>query len=165
VRGLDIDGNGLPWSQPLDFRVVSADPTEEAPAFDPSLAGTVIPVVLNVQGEGWFDDGYRSISAHPAGIVVQITPEQWPMVEEVTEPVMAAPVAGAEIDDVMAAWTSDQLIEVAVPTLSAAAPVVTSSQSAETGRKSQSLPGAAFAMIAGLVVNRRRRKQNGVQDD
>ena len=165
VRGLDIDGNGLPWSQPLDFRVVSADQTEEAPAFDPSLAGSVIPVVLNVQGEGRFDDEYRSISAHPAGIVVQIAPEQWPLVEEVTEPVMAAPIAGAEIDDVMAAWSSDQLIEVAVPTLSAAVPVVTSSGSTETGRKSLSLPGAAFAMIAGLVVNRRRRKQNGVQDD
>src|SRR5690606_26452545 len=25
IRGLDIDGNGLPWSQPLDFRVVSID--------------------------------------------------------------------------------------------------------------------------------------------
>jgi len=72
VRGLDASGNGLPWSQPLDLRVVS---NGAVPSFSPDdLAnlGMSVPVVAALTVEDWDAEPVRSITAHPAGVVVQI---------------------------------------------------------------------------------------------
>ena len=160
VRGLDVDGNGLPWSQPMTFTVVSSEQPNVAPAGVPTLDGALVPAVFDLQQGVWNGDGVRSFVTAPTGVVAQV---DLPLFEElqttVTEAVVTQPAAVAEpaIDDVMAAWSEVELAEV-IP-MPAAIPVaapVTSEKPKQAG-----LPGTALAMLAGLVVGRRSRRRDG----
>ena len=58
-----------------DFRIVSSDlplPVDSDSPFDPTQLASV---VLTAFAENGFSDDVRSITAHPAGTVVQLTPE------------------------------------------------------------------------------------------
>ena len=108
IRGLDADGNGLPWSQPLQFFVASTTEAISTDVSEMALAATTTPVVFDVSAGFWSDDEVRSITATPAGTVVQIDPvsTRW---EQIAEPVVEqiVPVEDiAGIDSVMEEWTS-----------------------------------------------------------
>ncbi len=72
-----VTGNNVPgpWSQPQDFRVVSTDLPLPSDSDNPFDAVQLASVVLTAYAENRIDDEVRSITAHPAGTVVQLTPE------------------------------------------------------------------------------------------
>ncbi|MFM8723698.1 MAG: hypothetical protein ACKON9_01080, partial [Planctomycetaceae bacterium] len=113
VRGLDVDGNGLPWSQPMTFTVVSSEQPNMAPVDMPTLDGAIVPAVFDLQLEGWNADGIRSFVTAPTGVVAQV---DLPLFEElqstVTEAVVEQPAAEPAIDEVLAAWSEVELAEV-----------------------------------------------------
>jgi len=74
IRGLDSTGNGLPWSQPRVFTVASSDENGSVNPADLLLTNVVIPVMYNAS-DNWTNDSVLSITAHPAGNVVQRDPE------------------------------------------------------------------------------------------
>ena len=75
VRAITANNSPGPWSQPKDFRVVSSDlpltPDSDSPFGSAQLAS----VVFTAYAENGIDDQVRSITAHPAGTVVQLTAE------------------------------------------------------------------------------------------
>ncbi len=107
VRGLDTTGNGLPWSQPLDFTVVSNDADSTPGASDLLLADVMIPVVFNVQSDNWAFDTVRSITAHSAGTIIQVDAETVDAKTASAEPVSQEDVAG--IDSFMEEWAAAAL--------------------------------------------------------
>ncbi|MFM7059414.1 MAG: hypothetical protein ACKO2P_21080 [Planctomycetota bacterium] len=167
VRGLDAGGNGLPWSQPLDFRVVSSDSPEQ-PNGDgdaPLIAGLNLNTVFTTVMPAVEDDGFRSVSVHATGVVVQLDPE-------VIELPAAAPVvdssvteATAEIDTLMAEFLASGTPEKltgfeavpAVPTV-ASAPVVADGEPAT--QKAVVSRTSILAMLAGLVLPRIVRRND-----
>jgi hypothetical protein len=157
VRGLDVDGNGLPWSQPMTFTVVSSEQPNVVPVDMPTLDGAIVPAVFDLQLEGWNADGIRSFVTAPTGVVAQV---DLPLFEElqstVTEAVVEQPAAEPAIDEVLAAWSEVELAEV-LP-LPAAAPVAVPVVTEKT--KQSGLSGTALAMLAGLVVGRRARRRD-----
>ena len=72
-----VSGNNVPgpWSQPQDFRVVSTDLPLPSDSDNPFDAVQLASVVLTAYAENRIEDEVRSITAHPAGTVVQLTPE------------------------------------------------------------------------------------------
>jgi hypothetical protein len=167
VRGLDAGGNGLPWSQPLDFRVVSADSPDQPDGDSPLLtanarlaAGIDLNTIFTTAEPAVADDGFRSLAVHSSGVVMQIDPE-------VTSS-MAIPAAVesratenvAEIDALMADFLASGTREAlagfeALP----AAPNVAMSVPVEPAAKSQtSARTGVLAMLAGLVVSRKVRR-------
>lgn len=161
VRGLDAAGNGLPWSQPLDLRVVS---NGALPSFSPEdLAnlGMSVPVVAALTVEDWDAEPVRSITAHPAGVVVQIDPVVETERTEVVEAVAVVPAIdlAAEIDAVMQEWASDSFfMELAEAAENVAVPPVQPVVSVESASNDQTATIALMsaAAVAGIVVNRRQ---------
>ncbi len=154
VRGLDQAGNGLPWSQPLNFRVVSADqPT--APAADFTLPALAEQQSIDVAWTGGFEDGVVSISAHPAGVVVQIDPQLL--------------TAGASlesgdtnlllVDNVMEALLADELTSEKTADAGTLAEVITSTEDVPTS-SNRKLSTAAWSLLAGTVLARRNGKRS-----
>lgn len=163
VRGLDAAGNGLPWSQPLDLRVVS---NGALPSFSPddlATFGMSVPVVAALSGQDWEAEPVRSITAHPAGVVIQIDPTDEVQGAVVAQPV-AAPVVemAAEIDAVMQEWATDSFFmdfaEAAAE--SVAAPPIAPIASADASSKGQSASIALMsaAAVAGIVLNSKTSK-------
>ncbi|MEZ6039565.1 MAG: ubiquitin-activating E1 FCCH domain-containing protein [Planctomycetaceae bacterium] len=107
VRGISSNNNPGPWSQPVDFRVVSIDSEIEAND-GPALFGgseVAIPVVATFDAAFGFDDDVESIVVHPASNVVHFSPVAiLPAVEVVDEVVGSATIEShgdGNIDSVM----------------------------------------------------------------
>ena len=160
IRGLDADGNGLPWSQPLQFFVQTIE-TVPADVSEIALAATT-PVVFDASAGFWSDDVVRSITATPAGTVVQIdpmsvTPE--PMTER---SVVVEDIAG--IDDVMGEWASlnmadagSQVVPVAVPMIKTS---VVSVEKSEPENENRALDLLMAGMALGAVVSKVRKSKD-----
>ena len=162
VRGLDAGGNGLPWSQPLDFRVVSNDAPVTPDSDLPLVAAFDISSVITTSLTTPFDDGFRSITAHSNGVVLQVDPVMAAAAETVAEVAAAEPVA--EIDTLMAEHFAPGSVEgllgfeelpialpvpEAVPAVSPAEPTPARQTAGRVG---------VFATLAGLVMSRRIRR-------
>jgi hypothetical protein len=164
VRGLDAGGNGLPWSQPLDFRVVSSDVPVE-PASDLPLVATFdISSVITTSLTTPFDDGFRSVSAHTTGVVLQLDPAIAAADAAGSESAAAEPVAA--IDELMAEYFAPGSVEgllgfeelpAALPAPEAI-PVPAMTSAEQTPDRRSSARVGVFAMLAGLVVSRKIRR-------
>ncbi|MFM8476559.1 MAG: hypothetical protein ACKOEO_12280 [Planctomycetaceae bacterium] len=169
VRGLDAGGNGLPWSQPFDFRVVSSDSLEQPGGDAPLIAGLDLNAVFTTAMPAVEDDGIRSFAVHSAGVVMQLDPEL--IGTPAVAPVVAEPVgeSAAEIDVLMAefvaAGTPETLIGFeSVPALPAvqAAPQVAPVEPAE--RNSVASRTGLLAMLTGLVLPRVVRRNEDEEE-
>lgn len=76
VRVVTSNNTTSAWSQPLDFLVVSSDVLPESSEPENKIASTQLAsVVVNAYADSLPEDDVRSITAHPAGTIVQLTPE------------------------------------------------------------------------------------------
>ena len=76
VRAVTTNNLTSPWSQPLDFRVVSSDVVPGSSDPDGTFGSTELAsVVVNAYADSLLDDDVRSITAHPAGTIIQLSPE------------------------------------------------------------------------------------------
>ena len=76
VRVVTTNDKTSAWSQPLDFRVVSSDVVPEPSDSENTLGSTQLAsVVVDAYAGGFLTDDVRSITAHPAGTIVQLSPE------------------------------------------------------------------------------------------
>jgi hypothetical protein len=166
VRGLDAGGTGLPWSQPMDFRVVSGDSSDQPGGNVPLIAGVELNAVFTTVMPEVEDDGIRSFAVHSTGVVLQVDPEviDTPaVVPTVVEPVEES---AAEIDVLMAeflaAGTPETLVGFeSVPTVPAA-PQVAPVEPAE--RNSVASRTGLLAMLAGIVLPRVVRRNDDDED-
>ena len=151
-----ISGNNVPgpWSQPQDFRIVSSDLLRPSDSDSPFASVQLASVVLTAYAENGIDDDIRSITAHPAGTIVQLTPEAAAsfLVESQAAVDHVQPLA--EIDAVMeemaldAFFMSDLRSESVLPIIAlASAPVVSIRETATTGKHS-----TVDAVTAGLLA-------------
>ncbi|MEZ6035100.1 MAG: hypothetical protein R3C17_18550, partial [Planctomycetaceae bacterium] len=102
VRAITVNNQPGPWSQPLDFTVVSSEQTSPSDGVNSLDSVQLASVVLTAAAEHGIDDGFRSVSAHPAATVVQLTPEAMAnFVTQSAAAVMDAAAPAAEIDAVM----------------------------------------------------------------
>ncbi|MDA1231465.1 MAG: hypothetical protein O2856_11875, partial [Planctomycetota bacterium] len=154
VRAVTTNNQPGPWSQPLDFRIVSNDsqtPSDTAGPFDSTQLASI---VLTAALDGVLDDDVRSITAHPAGTIVQLTPEAAASFHaELSEPVEFVEQV-AEIDAVMEELAFDAFFmgdidsETTVPiTPFVPAQGVISNDTASTSEKA-----AMEAVTAGLLA-------------
>ncbi len=90
VRVVTTNNLTSPWSQPLDFRIVSSDGLpESAESNDMPGANLLASVVVDAYADQLPEDDVRSITAHPAGTIVQLSPEA-------TESFLAEPAVSAD---------------------------------------------------------------------
>jgi hypothetical protein len=164
VRGVASSGSKLPWSQPLDFRVVSSESSGD-PDDNPLLAGNIVPVVLTVNQEIWSDElGIRSITAHPAATIVQVDPgsmvEETAAVGELSQSFdMPAPEAFA-IDSLMEEWslvdllTESEALSETVTMIPATPPAVTLSrvEDRDQDHEFQALNLLMAGLIAATII-------------
>jgi hypothetical protein len=162
IRGLDADGNGLPWSQPLLFFVQSTNETVPADASEVALAAMATPVVFDTSVGFWSDDIVRSITATPAGSVIQINPKAIQ-----PEPVVELPVAVAEdvvgIDDVMEEWASmmmEDSVSQDIPVSKMLVSSPTSSENTQSDGDNRSLDLLMAGMALGAVVSKSRKSKD-----
>ena len=108
VRGISSNNENGPWSQPIDFRVVE----NSNDIFNSPVAGfgegIAVPVVATIDAQLSFDDDVQSISIHPAGTVIQLSPPE--VLEasigderELVSELISQPDAGG-IDAMMELW-------------------------------------------------------------
>ena len=120
IRGLDSTGTALPWSQPRSFTVAASETSSDN--LNPAMADVFIPVMYTVQSDNWNSDSVVSISAHPAGNVIQVNSE---VVDSVSETMtLPAPQDVATIDSFMEEWAAAAFSmpeETASPAISVAA--------------------------------------------
>jgi hypothetical protein len=167
VRGLDAGGNGLPWSQPLDFRVVSADSLDQPDGDSPLVTADAVlaadidlNTIFTTAGPAVADDGFRSLAVHSSGVVMQIDPEVTRSMDIPAAVESKATENVAEIDALMADFLASGTREAlagfeAMP----AAPDVAMSVPVEPAARSQtSARTGVLAMLAGLVVSRKVRR-------
>ncbi len=112
VRGLDVAGNGYPWSQPRNFTVTDFD-APEGTQDGPMILEAAEPMLVSLPQEQWTNDGVLSISAHPAATVIQVDPVVFntPEVQTVSAPLQAIEPMRAEfelsVDELMAELAGD----------------------------------------------------------
>jgi hypothetical protein len=108
VRVVSSNNTTSAWSQPLDFRVVSSDVLPESSGPENTIGATQLAsVVVNAYADSLPEDDVRSITAHPAGTIVQLTPgaaESF-LTESAVATEQAPPVA--DIDSVMEEFALD----------------------------------------------------------
>jgi hypothetical protein len=160
IRGLDVNGNGLPWSQPQLFfaqtnETVPTDVTEIA------LAATT-PVVFDASAGFWSNDIVRSITATPAGTVVQIDPMSVTPEPMTDQSVVVEDIAG--IDDVMEEWASLNMDEASTQVLPVSLPSVKTPIVSAENSKSESENRAMELLMAGMalgaVVSKTRKSKD-----
>ncbi len=164
IRGISSGGAPGPWSQPLDFSVVSNDAETDSLPSHPGTADEVIPAVLIVKSGSWESDDVISFTAHPAGTVIQLAPQSGVKVEAQTE--SAEEVAG--IDSFMAEWAVDpsffgasDAAEVNFTLPQTVTVPVAKTQSSDDDHRSLDLLMAG--LLVGTVISRRR--QSDERDD
>ena len=162
IRGLDANGNGLPWSQPEVFFVNSTEPLVPGEAPDFILAMTNTTSVFDVNAGIWTEDAVRSITATPAGTVVQVDPVATISVVGNNQPVaLVAEEEVAGIDDVMQEWdmfsmddTSSSILPVV---LSSASVPVAPPEKSGSDSQSRALDILMAGMALGTVISRSRK--------
>ena len=163
VRGLNADGNPGPYSQPLDFRLTSAESSQQQnsdPVEQPVLLASID------QDHHWSDD-LHSITVHPAAVVAVMTS---PAVEApaTDEHLNDAAQTLSEVDSVMEQmatedwWTleavpetSEQTGDIVIPELRVADPSLDRSDSTDR-RIAASAVGLALAAVTGRRRSRKR---------
>ncbi len=162
IRGLDVDGNGLPWSQPLQFFVQNSDDTAPTDASEIALAAATTPVVFDASAGFWSDEIVRSITATPAGNVVQIDP-----IAAVSEPIPEPSVVVEDIsgiDDLMGDWASWNLDDATTPVVPVSLPVVktpvVSAENSKSENENRALDLLMAGMALGAVVSRSRKSKD-----
>jgi hypothetical protein len=171
VRALDSTGNGLPWSQPAIFQVVSNDVNESAPVDLPN-ADSALMAVLTVQAENWSPDAVRSISVHPAEMVMQVEPSA--AVAESFVRVQQTPIASteevADIDNFMEDFaesalflSADDVMTPGVALNDSVAPVqnsVATSNVSVSEDDHHTLNLVMAGLVAGSVISTRKRSDD-----
>lgn len=162
IRGLDVDGNGLPWSQPLQFFVQNSNETEPMEVSEVSVATATTPVIFDASAGFWSDDVVRSITATPAGTVVQIDPAAAKSEPKTELPAVVEDIAG--IDDVMGAWDSLSMEESTAEALPVSLPIVktltVTSESSKSEADNRALDLLMAGMALGAVVSRSRKSKD-----
>ncbi|MCP4857655.1 MAG: hypothetical protein GY903_24490 [Fuerstiella sp.] len=159
IRGVNADGTPGPWSQPRDFRVVSADQPSilDDNSFDRET------IVASLSNEQWSDD-VVNITVHPAAVVAARLVED----DDDIVAVSSDNILFSDLDSVMdelatADWWDTPLIDaeeaVSLPNESGS-PAVTSSVVSndsvdQNDRRSASLLGLA---LASMTMKRRRKE-------
>ena len=151
VRAISAANIPGPWSQPQDFRVVSTDLPERPDSITPFDIDQLASVVLTTSVENSFNDEVRSITAHPAGTVIQLTPEA--AAEHGQEIEFAEPVA--DIDAVMEEFSLDSFfmetddMNAVLPAVAVTpVPAVRSETSAEERTTLEAITAGLLAAIA-----------------
>ncbi|MFO0999420.1 MAG: hypothetical protein U0936_03720 [Planctomycetaceae bacterium] len=161
IRGLDADGNGLPWSQPLVFSVQSAEELVPSNVSDMALAATTTPVVFDASAGFWSDE-VVSISATPAGTIVQIDPFSTKPEQIVEESPVIENVAG--IDDIMAEWDSlnldDNSTRIVPGMLTEVGTPVAASVNSRSDSDNRTLDMLMAGMALGAVVSKTRKSKD-----
>ena len=171
VRAVSVNNIPGPWSQPQDFRVVSSDLPEAPGSNSPLDVEKIASVVLTGIGEGSIDDEVRSITAHPAGNVVQLTPEAINryLAEFIRETEFVEPVA--EIDAVMEELALDAFFierdDVdAVLTVSDVAPVSVVKSDETSAEEQTTLEVISAGLLASTIVRQsvpEKKKKRGLR--
>ncbi|MEZ6126813.1 MAG: PKD domain-containing protein [Planctomycetaceae bacterium] len=166
VRGVNADGNPGPWAQPLDFRVVSADPSE---LLKPVLEDSLI-LLTSLRSDNAWTPEQVSIAVHPvANIdVKQVRDDRQPVVQttESQLPTEAPTAFDAVMEDMAVSdwWT----LNAADETVPAAAerPEGTVVPESETGSRkaSASMLGLALAALSGRRRERDRQNQRSLRN-
>ena len=161
IRGLDADGNGLPWSQPLVFTVQSTPESVPSGISDVALATMTTPVVFDASAGFWSDD-VVSISATPAGNVVQVDPVSVQPERVVEQASIVEDVAG--IDDIMGDWASLDMDHSSVETLPVTFAAVDTPVAASVDSRSDNDNRALDLLMAGMalgaVVSKTRKSKD-----
>jgi len=155
IRGVNADGTTGPWSQPLDFLVVSAD---QPSILDDSSFGRET-IVASLSNEQWADD-LVNITVHPAAVVAAR------LVEEDDDAVAVSDDGAlySDLDSVMdelgtADWWDTPLADAeeaaSLPNESVAPAVASLDAQQPAKRKGASLLGLA---LASMTVRRRRKE-------
>jgi hypothetical protein len=120
------------------------------------------PVVFDTSVGFWSDDIVRSITATPAGSVIQINPKAIQ-----PEPVVELPVAVAEdvvgIDDVMEEWASmmmEDSVSQDIPVSKMLVSSPTSSENTQSDGDNRSLDLLMAGMALGAVVSKSRKSKD-----
>jgi len=164
VRVVTTNNLTSAWSQPLDFRVVSSDGVPEPSDSDNTLASTQLAsVVVNAYADGLLEDDVRSITAHPAGTIVQLSPgaaESF-LAEPAVSTDHAQPVA--DIDVVMEEFAldsfftgdfdSESILPVTAATQVVAVPAVTA-RNMVVSDKEITLESVTAGLLAALAMPR-----------
>ncbi|MEJ7591833.1 MAG: fibronectin type III domain-containing protein [Planctomycetaceae bacterium] len=157
-----ISGNNVPgpWSQPLDFRIVSSDLPLPSDSDSPFDSAQLASVVLTAYAENGMDDEVRSITAHPAGTVVQLSPEAAASFLAESDAAIDHVQPLAEIDAVMEEMALDSFFmsdlgsKAVLPiTALAPAPVVITRETATTGKQT-TLEAVTAGLLAAMVMPR-----------
>ena len=160
IRGLDVNGNGLPWSQPLQF-FAQANETVPTDVSEMALAATT-PVVFDASAGFWSDDIVRSITATPAGTVVQIDPMSVTPLLMGEQSIVVEDMAG--IDDVMGEWASLNMDEATTQVLPVSLPVfktpVVSAENSKSESENRALDLLMAGMALGAVVSKARKSKD-----
>ena len=160
IRGLDVNGNGLPWSQPQLFFVQTIE-TAPTDVTEIALAATT-PVVFDASAGFWSDDIVRSITATPAGTVVQIDPMSLTPEPMTEQSVVVEDIAG--IDDVMGEWASLNMDEATAQVFPVSLPAVKTPVVSVENSKSESENRALDLLMAGMalgaVVSKARKSKD-----
>ncbi len=170
VRAITANNALGPWSQPLDFRVVSSDLPIPSDSASPIDAVQLASVVLTAYADNGIDDGLRSISAHPAGTIVQLTPEAAADLFTESEAEVEALPPITEIDAVMEELALDSFfmggndLEIGVPSIGIVPALNVSSHDAAESNKQEArdviLAGVLAAMVVpGSVSNTDRKRR------
>lgn len=160
IRGLDVNGNGLPWSQPLQF-FAQTNETVPTDVSEMALAATT-PVVFDASAGFWSDDIVRSITATPTGTVVQIDPMSVTPEMMTEQSVVVEDMAG--IDDVMGEWASLNMDEATTQVLPVSLPVfkapVVSAENSKSESENRALDLLMAGMALGAVVSKARKSKD-----
>ena len=150
IRGLNVDGVGLPWSQPQVFFVQSTEETAPNDVSEIALAAATTPVVFDASAGFWSDDIVRSITATPAGTVVQIDPASVTAEPIAEQSVVLEDMVG--IDDLMGEWASLKIDDVTPTVLPVSSPIVQTPVVSAENSKSESDNRALDLLMAGMAL-------------
>ncbi|MCP4512512.1 MAG: hypothetical protein GY826_39630 [Fuerstiella sp.] len=159
IRGVNADGTPGPWSQPLDFRVTSAD----QPSIPDHDSVKSEAIVASISNEQWSDD-LVSITVHPAAVVAAKLVVPSDVAVEISSDEVPLHALDTIMDELATSdWWDTPFAEVEESTLlsaenaaAEASTAVASREPSTTGeRKSASLLGLA---LASMTMKRRRKE-------
>jgi len=170
VRVVTTNNLTSAWSQPLDFRVVSSDVAPDPTDSDSAFGATQLAsVVVNAYADRLLDEDVRSITAHPAGTIVQLAPKA--AASFLAEPAVSTdhgqPVA--DIDAVMEEFAldsfftgdfdSEAILPIAAATPGVAVPTATATNMAVSD-KEMTVDAVTAGLLAALIMPRTVTKKD-----
>ena len=160
VRAVSVNNVPGPWSQPQDFRVVSTDRLLPSDSDSPFDAGQLASVVLTAFAENGMTDDVRSITAHPAGTVVQLTPEATANFLAESQAATRQVQSASEIDAVMEELALDSFFmsdlgqETVLPITALAPATVIITNDAVTTDDQRTLEAVTAGLLAAIAMPR-----------